>query len=157
LAAARPPLAAATPKLRLSVPEQIRFGEPFAVSLTVTNDSEAGFYFKKPWKWASNGLSLRATAEDGRSFESATLLYDIATTERCTFFKPLGPGDSYTFQFLLGAREFGPDLRLPTPGRYAVKWVYEARHYEDEESCATGGWPIWKGRAESPEVWVVVK
>ncbi len=145
------------PTLGLELPGRIQIGHPFTVALTVTNDTGSAFYFKRPWKWASNGLLLRAISEDGQVVESATRLYDIETAQRCTFFKPVRPAESFMFRIVLNEGDFRPELPFPKPGRYRVTWVYHAKHYEDEASCTTGGWPIWRGEAESPGIDVVVE
>jgi hypothetical protein len=143
--------------LELSAPSVVQGHTHFTVSFTVTNRGPRGMYFKRPWKWAKNALFLQARDAAGRVYESTPVLLDIAAEDRCPFFKPLDSGDSYTFQESVGPTGHSPSLPLPGPGRYRVKWVYDVRHYDDEVACAAGGWPIWRGRAVSPEVEIVVQ
>jgi len=137
--------------LRLESPVQVRVGQPFGIRFTVTNEGKSGVYFKQPWKWASNGMRIVATGPDGSIHESSVALFDIEAKYRCTYFKPLGPADSFTFQVFLGSAAPGPALSL-SPGRYRLRWVYEPKIYPDEKSCTAAGWPIWSVHVESPAV-----
>ena len=137
--------------LRVESPDTARAGQPLVFTFSVRNEGKAGVYFKQPWKWASNGMRLVATGPDGSAHESSVALFDIEAKYVCTHFKPLGPGDLFSFQVTLGAASFGPSLAL-TPGRYKVRWVYEPKIYPDERSCTAAGWPIWHGHAESPGI-----
>jgi hypothetical protein len=143
--------------LQLGVPPVVDTRTHFTASFTVTNRGPEGLYFKQPWKWAINGLLLQARDRAGKVYESTTVLIDISTEARCTFFKALGSGDSFTFHEDIGPAGHLPSLPLPGPGRYRLRWVYDVKHYDDESVCASGGWPIWRGRATSPEVEVVVR
>ena len=143
--------------LQISAPAVIDSRTHFTVSFTVTNRGPEGVYFKRPWKWATNGLLLQATDSAGRVYQSTPVFFDILADSRCIFFKALGSGNSFTFEESVGPKGHLPSLPLPAPGRYRVKWVYDVKHYDDEAACASGGWPIWRGRAESPEIEVVVQ
>ena len=143
--------------LQIDAPPSVDNHTHFTVSFTVTNLGPDGVYFKQPWKWATNGLYLQATDAAGKVYASSTVLFDISTETRCTFFKALGSGDSFTFRESIGPPGHLPSLPLPGAGRYRLQWVYDVKHYDDESACAVGGWPIWRGRATSPEIEIVVR
>ena len=143
--------------LQIDAPAVVDARTNFTVSFTVSNRAPEGVYFKRPWKWATNGMYLQAVDGAGKVYESSPFLVDISTEVRCTFFKPLGSGESFTFQESMGPLGPLPSLPLPGPGRYRLKWIYDVKHYDDERACAFGGWPIWRGRTTSPEIEIVVK
>jgi hypothetical protein len=137
--------------LRLSSPGRVRAGAPLKLSFAVSNLGKDGIYFKIPWKWAPNAMRVVATATDGRVYATETRLYDIAQESVCTHFKAVGPREDYRFEQLFTREELAPQLRLP-PGVYQLRWIYDVAHSEDEAACASSGWPIWKGKAESGPV-----
>ena len=145
--------------LRLEMPKAIRVGEPFTAVFTVSNIGGQGIYFKRPWKWASNGMRLEAVDAAGTRFVSSTALYDIARESVCTNFKAVGPEESYSFKELLQGverEEPMPALQL-AKGRYNVRWIYDVRHYDEDDRCATGGWRVFRGQASSAAVTIVVE
>jgi hypothetical protein len=138
-------------ELRLSAPGHVRAGGTLRLRFEVSNFGRDGVYFKIPWKWASNAMRVVATSSNGRVYTTETRLYDIAQESVCTHFKALGPREDFRFEQSFTREEFGPQLRLPL-GVYQLKWTYDVAHSEDEATCAGGGWPIWKGKAESSPV-----
>jgi len=140
-----------SPELRLIAPARIHAGEPLKLTFEVSNNGADGFYFKVPWKWATNGMRVVAIGSEGREYASGTALYDIAAESACTHFKALGSHERLQFERTLPDSGIGPTLQLP-PGSYQLKWIYDVVHYEDEKTCAAGGWPIWGGKAESSPV-----
>ena len=139
------------PQLRLTAPLRIRVGDSLKLTFEVRNIGEDGFYFKVPWKWAANGLRVIATATDGRVHTSSKVLYDIAAESVCTYFKAVGPHESFQFERSLTRDESAPQMRLPA-GTYLLRWTYAVAHDNDEDKCAAGGWHVWKGHAESAPV-----
>jgi hypothetical protein len=125
---------------------------------SVSNEGKVGLYFKRPWKWATNGMRVEAINQAGARFASSTVLYDIDRDSVCTHFKALAPDETYTFKEQLGAasQDGLPALNLP-PGRYRVRWIYDVQHYEEDESCAAGGWRVFRGRTASQETAMVVE
>jgi len=142
--------------LQLEAPSHLRAGQPLTLRFEVTNAGSVGLTFKRPWKWASNGMRVVAIGADGSVRESSTFLVDIAANYRCSYFKQLQPGHDFSFEETLRGDGLGPSLPLP-PGRYKLRWVYDAKHYPDEKQCELVGLPIWKGRGESPEIEVTVE
>ena len=135
--------------LRVEGPPTVQAGRPLTLRFVVRNDGASGIYFKQPWKWASNGMLVRATDTSGATFESDTILYHVRADVACTFFKPLAEGEEFSFAVEFGNDEGAPRLRLPGPGAYDVSWVYNVRHYDDDDACAQGGWQVFKGSAKS--------
>lgn len=148
------------PKLSLSLdlPKVARRGASMTAVFSVSNRGNEGTYFKRPWKWATNGMRLEAVNEAGVRFGSSTVLYDISRASVCTHFKALGPDESYVFKAELGgaSNEGLPSLVLP-PGRYRVRWVYDVEHYDEDEACATGGWRVFRGQAASEETAIAIE
>jgi len=138
--------------LRLSIagPIEIRTGESVSLTFGVANDGpNEGFYFKRPWKWAVNGMRVVATGPDGVDHESSIMLFCIAAEYACTYFKPLFPGETYSFS---------EDVRFKiAAGRYELRWVYDPAIWETDEKCSAADVPIWKGHAESPPVVLTVR
>ena len=120
-------------------------GAPFTLTFRVTNEGHSGLYFKRPWKWASNAMLVTAQGPDNVIVNSETLLFDIPAASRCTYFKPLLPGESYSFTETFTSDPFTPSLALRQTGTYILTWRYETKHYPEEAACASAGWPIWKG------------
>lgn len=143
--------------LSIRVDEPIERGRPFRVFFEATNTSAGGFYFKRPWKWASNGLRLRAQRSDGALVESTTILYDIDSRRVCSYSSSLRPGQSLVFEEELGWGPGLPSLPFTEPGRYELEWVYEPRVYSSDESCTSRGWPMWRARVVSPRVEIEVR
>src|SRR5689334_2130627 len=57
--------------LKLNVPSSIRTGQSLVMRFSVSNDGDAGLYFKQPWWWASNGMRVVAKGADGSFHESS--------------------------------------------------------------------------------------
>jgi hypothetical protein len=155
--------------LKLEGPSSVQLGEPLTLRFTATNVGTPGFYFKQPWKWASNGMRVVATAPDGQQQETSTALLDIDGKFLCTYFKPLWPGDMFSFEdsVIIGPKPvFVPSSHPPAdavammirphldlhPARYKLRWIYEPKLYPDEKRCTAAGLPIWSGRQESSEM-----
>lgn len=143
--------------LRVQVESPIVRGKSFRVRFSATNLGPDPVYFKRPWKWASNGLLLRARGSDGTVIESSTVLFDIESRFVCGHVKPLLTGETLEFVEELGWNAALPSLLLKAPGAYELEWVYEPKVYDSDEACAPTGWPIWRERTSSPSVSVVVK
>jgi hypothetical protein len=145
-------------------------GAVLALRFTVTNNGSEIVYFKRPWKWASDGLFVVAKGADGSVHESTPMIGDIDGEYLCTYFKPLASGDSYSFQEKVhiglkppvdpsapGFDESKVELALLPhlelkPGRYKLRWSYAPRLYDDEQKCLSAGAKIWAGGASSPEI-----
>jgi hypothetical protein len=137
-------------KLAIGGPVETRAGKPVQVTFVVENEGEnEGFYFKRPWKWASNGMRVVAVGADGVEHTSGALLFCIMAEYACTYFKPLFPGETYSFSESITFKV--------APGHYKLRWVYEPAVWEEDQKCSVADVPIWKGHAESPEVALIVR
>jgi hypothetical protein len=146
-------------EINISVPKPIILGEWFTIKFSIHNTGTAGACFKIPWKWASNGMLLRATDEKGKIYESVGNFH-IHNESDCIHFKPIDAGDQYIIEsgFMPPGKfeETPGTIEFPKPGKYRLKWIYNPAHLEEHERCAIGGWPIWKKPLESPEIEVIV-
>lgn len=108
----------------LEGPPVIRPGRSFRIIVHIRNESTAVVVYRHHWKWAKNTMYLQAKGEDGNLVESKPLLLDIDSASTCLYFKPLLPGESFSFSVLVN-NEFGVDLNLPTAWRSAeITWKY---------------------------------
>jgi hypothetical protein len=100
-----PPTSTDDPKVRLELelPKSVQRGAVISAVFRVSNQGTAGLYFKRPWKWAANGMRVEAVNEAGARFTSSTVLYDIERASVCTHFKALAPEEAYTFKEQLDA------------------------------------------------------
>jgi len=152
------PAAEATGSLaiRIIAPARVSVGGAFRVTFVASNNGTETLYFKRPWKWASNALYLRASDRAGRAVESNVVLSDISSEAVCSYIKPLLPGESLSFEEELGTDPDLPGLLSKVPGHYFVKWLYQPAIWESDDSCVPPGGAVWRGHVESQEVAVKV-
>jgi hypothetical protein len=142
--------------LTIDPPTSISRSKPFMIRFTVRNQGTQGVYFKRPWKWAANGMLVRAIDGKATVVDSGTRLNDISATSVCTWFKPLRPGEEFSFSVPFNGARSGNEITFPHAGSYRLTWVYDAAHYEDESECARDGWPIFTSAAVSNSVKIAV-
>jgi hypothetical protein len=146
-------------EIQISTSRPITFDEWFTITFSIQNIGTTGAYFKIPWKWTTNGMFLRATDEKGRFYDTVSNFHPHSNSN-CPHFKAIDSGDRYIFEIgFLPPGKFevtAGELRFPGPGKYRLKWIYNPEHLESDDTCASGGWPIWKKPLESPEIEVNV-
>ena len=143
--------------------------EPFEVRITVSNVGEDPVVFKRHWKWAENTWFFEAHGPDGVTTRSTPALFDIAADTMCSHFVPLFPGDTFSTTTIVnhqftpegdwppdGAENLPPELsfdkqlEFTQPGPHLLRLVYVSDDRATEQHCASGGYPVWKGKLESP-------
>jgi hypothetical protein len=149
--------------LRVTGPRNAKVGQAIVLRFTAANTGRHGYYFMHPWKWADNGLLVEAISTDGSRVSSTPRLFDIDAKYACTYFKPMYQGDQFSFEESVVV---GPepdwrslrdsDMKLANrphldlrPGRYKLMWVYSPLVDDFDRKCATAGWAVWTGKAES--------